>query len=153
MVISFSVKEARDQLMNEGVVYTYRWTPRKKVGKNWANAKRGTKKIADVHIEDYGERSCDAFSLGSFASQSGFKDVNAWIKKIMEMANPTGYLNGNLYKVTLVSQDHCCFWDSKCTYPDPQPECVPGKCRYYFGDNWDYGKPTVESQQLRTEKQ
>ncbi len=54
MVISFSVKEARDQLMNKGVVYTFRWKKRKKTGKDWANAKRGTKKIADVFIEELG---------------------------------------------------------------------------------------------------
>lgn len=104
IVISFSVPEARNQLLNEGVVYTYRWTPRKRVGKDWANSKRGTKKITDVFIEDYGERACSVFDLGSFADKSGFKNVNEWIKKILEIANPSGYMYGHLYKVTRVSQ-------------------------------------------------
>jgi len=104
IVISFSVLEARNQLLKNGVVFTYRWNPRKKTGKDWANKKRGTEKIADVFIEDYGERSCDEFSLGLYADKSGFKDVNAWIKKILEMANPHGYMNGHLYKVTRTSQ-------------------------------------------------
>ncbi len=28
MVISFSIFEAREQLLNKGIVYTYRWTRR-----------------------------------------------------------------------------------------------------------------------------
>ena len=153
MVISFSVPEARKQLMENGTVYTFRWTKRKRTGKDWANVKRGTKKIADVHIEEVGEIHPFPILLQPYRSQSGFDCEWDWYDKILEMNHTDPDAAGWLYKVTLVSQDHCCFWDSKCTYPDPQPECVPGKCWYYFGDNWDYGKPTVESQQLRTEKQ
>lgn len=104
IVIIFNVFEARNQLLENGVVFTYRWTPRKKTGADWANSKRCSKKIADVYIEDYGERSCDEFSLGSFASESGFKDTTSWIKKIMEKANPNGNSYGHLYKVTRISQ-------------------------------------------------
>jgi len=104
IVIIFNVPEARNQLLEKGVVYTYRWTPRKRTGADWANSKRCAKKIADVYIEDYGERSCNAFSLGPFAAESGFNDVNAWIKKIREKANPNGNSHGHLYKVTRRSQ-------------------------------------------------
>lgn len=104
MVISFSVQEARDQLLKKGEVFTYRWTPRKKIGKDWANVKRGSPRIADVFIEDYGERSLSEFTLGPFADKSGFKDVNAWIRKILEMANPHGYMTGHLYKVHLLNR-------------------------------------------------
>lgn len=100
MVIIFNVPEARNQLLENGIVYTYRWTPRKKTGDDWANSKRCTKKIADVYIEDYGETRCDEETLLPFAAESGFNDVNAWIKKILEKANPNGNIHGHLYKVT-----------------------------------------------------
>ena len=50
MVISFSVGEARKQLLEKGEVYTFRFKRRKRVGKDWSNLKRGTKKIAYVFI-------------------------------------------------------------------------------------------------------
>ncbi len=102
MVISFSVKEARDQLMNNCTVYTFRWNKRKQTGKDWANEKRGGKKIADVFIDEPG--LIEAVSdLSLYVSQSGFKNVKDWLDVIMSMTkedNMYGLL-GYLYKVTL----------------------------------------------------
>ncbi len=102
MVISFSVKEARDQLLNNGVVYTFRWNKRKTVGKNWANEKRGGKKIADVNIELVGEYLFLDLLL-PYVNQSGFKTLNDWASAIMDMQKKPGHY-GYLYKVTLNSQ-------------------------------------------------
>jgi len=106
MVISFSVKEARDQLMNKGVVYTFRWNKRKQTGKDWANEKRLGKKIADVFIDE--PRLIEADSdLALYVSQSGFKNVKEWFDVIMSMSKHLKQFNqthGYLYKVTRVSQ-------------------------------------------------
>lgn len=106
MVISFSVKEARDQLMNEGEVYTFRWTQRKKTGKDWAQVKRNTKKIADVFIDE--ARLIESASdLDPYVSKSGFKTRRAWLDVICSMPIPAKsryVFIGYLYKVTRVSQ-------------------------------------------------
>ena len=106
MVISFSVIEAREQLHNHGIVYTYRWTRRaffrKELGEKeytWANAKRGGKRLADVWIEEEGKMMYSV--LGPYVSQSGFKDLDKWGRKILTMGNPHGEVDGYLYKVTL----------------------------------------------------
>ena len=107
MVISFSVKEAREQLLNEGTVYTFRWTRRAfffnlkgKIESTWANEKRGGKRIAYVDIEEIGEMPCDS-TLMSYTPKSGFKNTWDWQTKIMNMGNPHGNIDGWLYKVTL----------------------------------------------------
>lgn len=105
MVISFSVKESSDQLMNKGVVYTFRWKKRKKTGKNWANEKRGGKKITDVFIDE--PRLIETLSdLDLYVSKSGFKTRKEWFDVIMSMSIPDdmyGFI-WYLYKVTRVSQ-------------------------------------------------
>ena len=106
MVISFSVKEAREQLLNEGVVHTYRWTRRaffrKELGdkeSTWANAKRGGKRMADVWIEEVGK--IPESDLEPYVSKSGFKNIKFWENKIAVMASPRNLEDGWLYKVTL----------------------------------------------------
>ena len=109
MVISFSVREAREQLLNKGVVYTFRWTRRAffrddkgNIEHTWANKKRGGKRIADVDIEEIGEFPND-FSLDTYVHQSGFSNTDAWLRKILQMGNPHGLIDGWLYKVILRS--------------------------------------------------
>lgn len=106
MVISFSIFEPREQLLNKGIVYTYRWTRRaffrKEKGEKestWANVKRGRKRMADVWIEEVGMMMYS--ELEPYVSQSGFKNLEKWSREILEMANPHGELDGYLYKVTL----------------------------------------------------
>ena len=106
MVISFSIYEAREQLLNHGIVYTYRWTRRAFFRKGlgvmehtWANAKRGRKRIADVWIEEIGKLQYS--ELEPYVSESGFKNLEKWSREILEMANPYGELDGYLYKVRL----------------------------------------------------
>ena len=138
MVISFSVKEARDQLLNKGEVYTFRWKKRKATGKNWANGGRGTKKIADVFIDE--PRLIETVSdLDLYVSKSGFKERKEWFYVIMSMGlnyKIHGFI-GYLYKVS--NCDSCGWYHSaknRCCYLDNQ-------CK------WE----SIKSQQLRTEKQ
>ncbi len=100
MVISFSVKEARDQLINEGEVYTFRWKKRRKTGNDWAQVKRNTKKIADVFIDE--PRLMESiYDLDPYVSKSGFKSRKAWLDVIMKMNKRANDWMGYLYKVNL----------------------------------------------------
>jgi len=101
MVISFSVKEARDQLMNKGLVFTFRWTRRKRIGKDWANKKRGTKKITDVYIKEIMKVN-SLLDLVPYVSLSGFDSLEEW-KKVIRSMNKNEIF-GWLYGVTRVSQ-------------------------------------------------
>jgi len=104
LVISFSVPEARNQLLNEGTVYTYRWTRRKQIGKTWANSGRDTKKIADVFIEEMGQMEANEETLESYASDSGFHNVAEWVGVIIDLGWQWAKQEGWLYKVTRISQ-------------------------------------------------
>lgn len=108
MVISFSVKEAREQLLNKEVVYTFRWKRRKFFEKQlgtleytWFNEKRGGKAIGYVWIEEVGEFDPTA-PLTPYVSQSGFKDLWEWQEVIEEMKHIT-WSSGWLYKVMLIA--------------------------------------------------
>ena len=106
MVIGFSVKEAREQLLNEGVVHTYRWHRRAffvkekgTVESTWANTKRGTKSIGDVDIEEIGQIPYN--KLQPYHDLSGFDVYWQWEGKIMYMMPFPACPDGWLYKVTL----------------------------------------------------
>jgi len=107
MVISFSVEEARNQLLEKGVVYTYRWHRRAffrkdkgEIEDTWANSGRGTKKIADVKIAEIGQMDYGPEKLEQYLDKSGFNKLWEWQGRIMNMGIP-GLENGWLYKVTL----------------------------------------------------
>ena len=104
IVISFSVLEARIQLLENGVVYTFRWKQRKQVGKDWANEKRGGKKIADVFIEEVAKFMPNMHPLIDYYKESGFSHWWMWFNKIMELKPKNHGPDGWLYKVTLDSQ-------------------------------------------------
>jgi len=103
MVISFSIPEARTQLMTKGTVATFRWNRRKHIGRDWAQVKRGTEKIADVEIKEVGcfETIPD---LVPYLSLSGFETIRDWRRAIVSTSKPSDYLRhcGWLYLVTRV---------------------------------------------------
>lgn len=131
MVISFSVKEARDQLMNEGEVYTFRWPKRKQLGKTWANVKRGTKKMCDVHIEEVGSIT-NLFQLKDYVEKSGFSHIGAWATVIMNMHKPGSEMIGWMYKVSNCgscgwyhsAKRRCCYHPGKCTWTSQDSQQV-----------------------------
>lgn len=111
MVISFSSESARNHLLENGWVYTFRkGSIRKGIGKDWANSGRGTKKIADVDIElvrgIYLESHPDPRArfrkfLNPFVKHSGFSSTDEWIDEIYSL-NRWRYPEGGwLYKVSL----------------------------------------------------
>jgi len=110
--ISFSVLQARNQLMNKGVVYTFRWARRaffkKKKGSEeraWAKTKRTGPKIADVLIEEIDRIPVETDYLEPFADESGFPSAGAWYDKIWAMTNPHMVnSHGYIYRVTRLSQ-------------------------------------------------
>ena len=110
MVIGFSVKEAREQLLNNGVVYTFRWKRRAFFAKEkgtvehtWANTRRGTSSIGDVKIEEVRESDANLEDLDPYYSQSGFDSSMDWQGKIMLMSPYSTCPDGWIYKVTLKS--------------------------------------------------
>jgi len=101
MVISFSVKQARDQLLEKGYVYTFRWHERKHIGKDWANSGRTTSKIADVNIELVGELRMLPGSLTPYVEGSGFSSLEEWYATCLRMNDLNWH--GFLYKVHLIA--------------------------------------------------
>lgn len=82
MVISFSVKEAREQLLTLGRVYTARKKRRKQTGRTWWNLKRGKIKAGDVDIVEVGQFKIN--ELRPYVDESGFKTLRAWGDAIAE---------------------------------------------------------------------
>ena len=117
MVISFSVKEARNQLLNKGVVYTFRWRRRAfftkgkgDVEHTWANEGRTKPKLCYVDIHEIGEFDPDEVDkktripnhpLWKYVEFSGFESLLDWESAISDKAPPFGVTEGWLYKVTL----------------------------------------------------
>jgi hypothetical protein len=106
MVISFSVKEARDQLLNEGIVYTYRWRRRAffrdEKGTQeytWANAGRLGPRICNVVIEEIGQMEPDEDKLKPYADKSGFFNLASWQVEINHLGWQWARAAGWLYKV------------------------------------------------------
>jgi hypothetical protein len=97
MVMIFQVQEARDQLLKEGIVCTFRKKQHKE-GKDWATDKRCGKKIADITIEKLFVVECPE-DLRNYADQSGFKSAVEWWVRIQQKYGKDP-LPGYLYKVT-----------------------------------------------------
>ena len=99
MVMIFSDPLARAQLLNVGLVYTYRKKRRKKVGKDWANEKYGTSKICDIFIEEVGKMKVG--DLRTYVDHSGFKRLSDWYGAIVRLTKgwDIGEDIGWLYRV------------------------------------------------------
>ena len=104
MVMIFSDPLARAQLLNVGLVYTYRKKRRKKVGKDWANKEYGTSKICDIFIEEVGKMKVR--DLRTYVDHSGFNRLSDWYGAIVQLNNGwnIGEDIGWLYRVRKTSQ-------------------------------------------------
>lgn len=96
MVISFTLENVRNQLLEHGVVYTLR-DHRHKEGKDWANSGRTTKKIADVKITEI-----PFHSLCRYMKHSGFNSVADWLIAYNNLTHDD-LKKAHLYKVEVVS--------------------------------------------------
>lgn len=103
MVISFSDPQARAQLLGEaGIAHTFRIKRRHKPrGRDWVNEERLGKKIADVWIDEEGNKSIT--QLLPHVATSGFDSLPQWKQAIQRMNKKkiTKDTRGWLYFVTL----------------------------------------------------
>lgn len=96
MVISFTLENVRNHLLEKGVVYTLRSKDRK-TGKDWANSGRGTKKIADVVITELPMQY-----LGPFVEHSGFERPALWARAYCDLNHDPYMHKAHLFKVELM---------------------------------------------------
>jgi hypothetical protein len=105
MVIIFANEYAREYLLENGIVYSFRKGPvRKQLGKDWMTDKRTGKKIADVYIDAIEEIEPEMLyeKLNRYYMQSGFYSTDEWIT-IISSLNKWKLPRGWLYKVILVN--------------------------------------------------
>ncbi len=127
MVMIFAHPRVRAHLLEKKIVYSYRKDHpktsdgvRKQIGDDWANAKRGGKKIADIHITPMETVEEDTLYqvLPKYARESGFyrhqrqagsawtppgktdSAVSSWVWAI-EQLNKNKPIRGWIYKVEI----------------------------------------------------
>ena len=102
--IVFSDETARTQLVEEGIVVTFRSTERT-TGSTWWRRSRTGEKAGDCHVGHIGRVEWGDFvrMLGQYVALSGFESVDAWAEAITEL---NGALSpGHLYRVTTEDYD------------------------------------------------
>jgi hypothetical protein len=111
MVMIFVVKEAREQLLCNGVVVTFRENPHT-LGKDWVTDKRGGKKLCDVQISELkinDDAPCDPpvwiRDIEPYWGLSGFKSIEGWFSVIQKLTEHSKRFNGfgYLYLISVVS--------------------------------------------------
>jgi len=98
MPIVFSSEKPRKQLLEHGIVYTFRAKRRKRVGDNWAKSSRNGTKICDVYIEEID--LIGSLRLMPYVKLSGFDDLGEWVLEIIRLNEGKILARGWLYKVT-----------------------------------------------------
>jgi hypothetical protein len=94
----FTDENARRQLLEKGVVYTFR-THKHKEGRDWATDKRRGKKICDVKVEFVEEIRLPE-QLIKYVGESGFEHIWDWLSAIHRLNPKMKKIEGYLYKVT-----------------------------------------------------
>jgi len=96
-VMIFENPKARRQLLEKGLVYTFRKHPHKE-GRDWASAYRGGPKIADIYVKVVGRMR--PIDLAPYVKDSGFDSLQEWIEAIRQFGiAPQEY--GYLHEVIL----------------------------------------------------
>lgn len=98
--IIFGDETARNQLLNEGEVYTFRVSDRT-TGETWARASRTGTKIADVTVEkvcSIPEPRAEDLAR-EWARKSGFGTPGAWWRAIEDVHGDVSV--GHVYRCTL----------------------------------------------------
>lgn len=136
--IIFGHETARDQLLSEGIVATFRATERS-TGDTWARWERTGPKKADVVVREIGATtlgSRDAqddlpwFTFGTYAKWSGFGTPKAWAQAIREVHGPI--TEGVVYEVELVENDLLVC--AQCENPAPDCWCEGAQCPNCHGE-------------------
>lgn len=98
--IIFGHETARDHLLSEGVVYTFRASERT-TGETWARASRTGPKIADVTVEHVRAIPAPTASVleNEWARQSGFGTPEAWWDAIVDVHGHVQ--SGHVYRCEL----------------------------------------------------
>jgi len=81
MVIIFSNRKAREFLLQEKHVVTFRGKKRKRIGKDWLAKYYGGRKIADVNVKLLKENFKPKW-LFRYLSHSGFESLEEWLDAI-----------------------------------------------------------------------
>jgi len=98
--IIFSDETARRQLLEEGVVVTFRKTSRT-TGDTWWRESRLGPKQGDVRVQEISViNPQNPSELEEYVEYSGFSSISAWQEAIREL-NGTVPAEGHLYEVTL----------------------------------------------------
>jgi hypothetical protein len=97
MVIIFSSEKARKQLLEKGIVATFRAHRKLKTGRDWATDKREGKKLADVIILEVGR--FDPRDLKNYVYNSGFDSLDEWLLEIIKLNKGRIPIFGWLYLV------------------------------------------------------
>jgi len=102
--IVFADETARNQLVDDGVVVTFRATERT-TGSTWWRESRTGPKRGDVDVERIGEVDpSDDEAIAPFRELSGFDSVEAWREAIRQL-NGGDVESGVLYRVTIPKGD------------------------------------------------
>lgn len=100
----FAYEKPRNQLLQHGIVYTFRVNGHK-TGNDWVNDGRGKPKLADVKVEFVLRVIQLREDLLSYVKQSGFDSVEEWVdlikKKYPNIESADISYKGYLYRVTI----------------------------------------------------
>lgn len=112
MVMIFQNPKARNQLLENGIVYTFRTKPHS-LGKDWATDKRGGKKIADINIERM-EMISGGYLIRDntlrplllkYLKESGFDTISEWINVIKILNKKKNPEYAFVFKVTIIEYE------------------------------------------------
>ncbi len=98
MVMSFSNDKVRKQLLEKGLVYTFRIKKRHTEGKDWANDGRCKPKICDITVKFVKDVS-SINDLIPYAGDSGFLHAWDWVCAIFKLNPKLKRIRGFLYEV------------------------------------------------------
>ena len=100
MVMIFQSEKARDFLLKNGYVFTFRVKTAKREGHDWMNEKRTGKKIADINVTLCGRHNTER-ELADFVLDSGFSTLGEWYAEIRRFNNGKLPYFGYIYYVEL----------------------------------------------------
>lgn len=109
MVMIFESKKALLELLDRGIVYTFRKISSdggtRKLGKDWVTYKRGGKKLGTIIVSTQDKPMYPIpISLSLYQPYSGFETVEEWIAEIKRLNKNDEYIGycGIIYLIHLI---------------------------------------------------